>query len=118
MTEARTEIAGAAESDAPQALRATPAVDIFENADEVLILADLPGVSRDAVNIRVDERELTIEATRTIAGGEPIQYRRAFGVPRYLDAGATSAELLEGVLHLRLPKRDAAKPRKVEIKTA
>jgi HSP20 family molecular chaperone IbpA len=99
----------------------TPAVDIFENKDEVLILADLPGVERGDLAIHLEKNQLTIEARRlfsseTPASDQALDYRRAFVVPQGIDAEKISAELALGVLSLRLPKSAALKPRQIAVK--
>jgi HSP20 family molecular chaperone IbpA len=95
-----------------------PPVDIFENKDEILILADLPGVTPEALSVNVDKDQLTIEAHRAqVASDErSFDYRRTFVVPRGLDADKISATLVNGVLKLTLPKPAALKPRQIEVK--
>jgi HSP20 family molecular chaperone IbpA len=99
-------------------LRAAPAIDIYENDDHVLILADLPGVEKGAVDVQVDDRELTIRATKKTKDGDAVQYQRTFTMPRHLDPTSTGAELRDGVLHLRLPKRETAKPRRIVVRAS
>jgi HSP20 family protein len=97
----------------------TPAVDIYENNDEVLILADLPGVAKDDLTIHMDKGKLAIEGRRP-TGGEPgaeaFDYRRTFAVPQGIDVEKIVAQLTGGVLRLHLPKSAALKPRQIEIK--
>src|SRR5687768_5965010 len=97
-------------ADAREKLRETPvvhpAVDIYENGDEVLLVADVPGVANDQVTIHFDKGQLTIEGRRAetvqgLAGG--FDYRRTFAVPQGIDADKISAELTSGVLQLHLP---------------
>jgi HSP20 family molecular chaperone IbpA len=89
-----------------------PPVDVFENADRILIQADLPGVSRDQLAIRVDQRALTIEGRRENGHG----WRREFTLPESIDAARITAELHDGILELALPLAEKAKPRTIEIK--
>ena len=97
---------------AQEATRAVaPPVDIFENNDEILILADFPGVERDALHVRLDASELTIEGH-----SEATTLRRAFQVTNTIDPDRISAELSAGVLRVRLAKREEAKPRRIEVK--
>ncbi len=100
-----------------------PRVDIYENDEEVLLLADLPGVSQDSLSIHLDKDELTLQATarqastRSPLRGEfaPVAYRRAFLVPAGIDAERVSADLKQGVLWLHLPKSAALKPRQIQV---
>jgi HSP20 family molecular chaperone IbpA len=109
------------DGDAPEkmAQRATviPAVDIFENKDELLIFADLPGVSKDSLAISFDKRQLTLEGRLREFGPdeEPFDYRRTFVVPQGIDAEKISASLQNGVLRLSLPKPAALKPRQIAV---
>jgi HSP20 family molecular chaperone IbpA len=90
---------------------ATPRVDVFENKDEVLLLADLPGVTQDGLKLHLDEEQLDLE------GQTPsFDYRRSFYMPQGTDRERVSAELKNGVLWLHLPKSPAIKPRRIEVK--
>jgi HSP20 family molecular chaperone IbpA len=93
----------------------SPPVDIFENKDEILILADLPGVTTDALSVNLDKDQLTIVASRTPAGDQPFDYRRSFVVPGGIDAEKITANLQNGVLRLVLPKPAALKPRQIAV---
>ena len=103
---------------------ASPRVDVFENKDELLLIADLAGVAESNLGIHLDEEELTIEGRPDEDRGEttlqrefrPFDYRRSFVVPPGIDRNRISAELKEGVLWLHLPKSDALKPRRIEVK--
>jgi HSP20 family molecular chaperone IbpA len=103
------------------AQRATvaPPVDIFENKEELLILADLPGVAREDLSVHFEKGRLSIEGRLRSFGPdeEPFDYRRSFVVPQGIDAEKIAANLQNGVLRLSLPKPAAAKPRQIEIKT-
>lgn len=102
-----------------------PRVDVFEDERGITLLADLPGVPRDQLDIKVDGDTLTIEgavATTTPAGLQPAyvelrvpRYRRAFTLSRELDAGHIEANLKDGVLNLRIPKQAHAQPRRVNV---
>jgi HSP20 family protein len=95
-----------------------PPVDIFESQDEILILADVPGVTTDGLAINLDRDHLTIDARRTQAstGEEAFDYRRTFVVPHGIEADKIAASLQNGVLRLSLPKPAALKPRQIEVK--
>lgn len=99
------------------AQRATyaPPVDIYENKDEILIQADVPGVAKDDLAIHLDKDQLTIEAHRP-RGVEPaFDYKRTFVVPRGIDAEKIGASLQSGVLTLKLPKSAAMRPRQISV---
>jgi HSP20 family molecular chaperone IbpA len=101
-----------------------PAVDIYENDDEILLFADMPGINRDDISINVDNGRLVIVGPRKlekygVTGWEEfgeLEYRRTFSVPQTIDVERVNAELKEGVLKLHLPKSEKAKPRQIEIK--
>ena len=101
-----------------------PAVDIYENEREYLILADLPGVPSDGVQIRFENGELSLEAARQNGdNGEYIgteivaaDYRRLFRIPEIVDSEKIDAQLKNGVLHLVLPKSSKARPRQISVK--
>lgn len=105
-------------------LTVSPVCDIYENKDEVLLVADLPGVSPEALRINVENDELTLEAPRelasegTLVGGElrACDYRRSFVVPSGIDASKIEAELKAGVLRLHLPKSAEVKPRQISVR--
>lgn len=103
-----------------------PPVDIFEDDDSVILLADMPGVSREHLDVRVDGDTLLIEGTADVPQvGEmelihsemlsPV-YRRSFSLSRDLDPQKIEAELKDGVLRLRLHKAEQAKPRRIEVR--
>jgi HSP20 family protein len=95
-----------------------PPVDIFESKDELLILADVPGVVSESLAVNLDRDHLTIEARRAerSAGAEAVDYRRTFVVPWGIDSAKIAASLQNGVLRLVLPKPGALKPRQIEVK--
>ena len=101
-----------------------PPVDIYENTDELLVIADLPGVSREDLKINLEKNLLRIEGRRRDVGeGEalaaeyrPFDFRRSFAVPQGIDAEHIHAELAQGVLRLHLPKAAAVKPRQIHVK--
>ncbi len=102
-----------------------PAVDIYENEHEYLVLADLPGVPSDGVRIRFENGELSLDATRQNGdNGEYIgteivaaDYRRLFRIPETVDSEKIDAQLKNGVLHLVLPKSSKARPRQISVKS-
>lgn len=103
-----------------------PPVDVFENDASITLLADLPGVAREQLQVRVDGDSLVLEATATLgAGPQDMQlvygeaqcptYRRQFTLSRELDTGRIEAQLRDGVLRLTIPKADEARPRRIEV---
>ena len=104
-----------------------PAVDIYENEREYLVLADLPGVPHDGVQIRFENGELSLFARREDAeakdaetiGSELVtaDYRRLFRIPEIVDSEKIDAKLVQGVLHLVLPKASKARPRQISVKS-
>ena len=105
-----------------------PPVDVIEDASGITLYADLPGVPRDKLHLRVEGDQLTIEAELVIAlpqGMEPshaevqhTRYRRAFTLSNELDADKVGAELSQGVLRVRIPKAAHAQPRRIEVTVA
>ena len=105
-----------------------PPVDIVEDAQGITVTADLPGVDPDDLVIRVDGRSLTLEAPLRLGEADSIafvysevrasRYRRSFELSGELDTGAIQADLKDGVLKLRLPKTERAKPRRIEVRAA
>ena len=104
----------------------TPPVDIYEIQEGLVVKADLPGVARDSMDIRVENNLLTIRAKAAhVAPGEPIyreyglvNFFRQFELNERVDQSKISAELNHGVLTLNLPKAEEAKPRKIDVKVA
>jgi len=109
---------------APPAL--VPPVDVIEDAGGITLYADLPGVSRERLNVHVEGDTLVIEGEMGLEIPQDLQathvevslprYRRVFALSKELDAQRLSAELKQGVLKLRLQKAEHAKPRRIEIK--
>lgn len=90
-------------------------VDIYEGTDELLLLADLPGVEPDGLSVSFEAPELRIEGRRG-SGDTASVYSRTFRVSEQLDPGGITAELNAGVLKLRLAKAAHTKPRKIEVR--
>jgi len=106
----------------------TPRVDVLEDGTGITLLADLPGVSRDALEIHVEGDSLTIEGQVSPATPEAMEatyaevrvprYRRMFTLSRELDGSRIEAQLKDGVLRLRIPKQEHAQPRRVQVKVS
>lgn len=103
-----------------------PLVDIFENDDQILLHADMPGVAKEQISVHVDNGRLEISGVRKLdtTGSEiwkefdSVEYKRVFSVPQSIDVPKVNAELKDGVLKLYLPKAEAAKPKVIEIRSA
>jgi HSP20 family molecular chaperone IbpA len=103
-----------------------PPVDIFEDAHGIMVVAEMPGVSKDRLNVQTDRNSLTIEGEAVIdipQGMEPIhadvqytRYSRTFVLSAELESEAIDAKLKDGVLTIRIPKRREFRPRKVEVR--
>ncbi|NKE65909.1 Hsp20/alpha crystallin family protein [Ramlibacter sp. RBP-2] len=103
-----------------------PPVDVFENESGITLLADLPGVPRERLGVRVDGDSLFIEATAASSGPDNMElvygeaqipsYRRQFTLSRELDASRIEAALKDGVLRLTIPKLEEARPRRIEVR--
>lgn len=109
-----TENGGRAEKTRTRQL--TPAVDVYENEAEIVVVADLPGVTHERLDIQIDPPELRIETKPDDRDGS--SYRRSFTIDERIDATKVSADLKNGVLTIRLPKADEVKPRKIAIRGA
>ena len=107
-----------------QRLTVAPRVDVYENADELLLVADVPGATKETVSVQLEKGQLTIEATRSPASeGSPLveeyrpaDYARVFAIPQGVDASKIDAQLSSGVLRVRLPKSEALKPRRIDVR--
>ena len=102
----------------------TPAVDIFESDDKLTLVADMPGVVKDGLEINLEKGVLTLNgAVNAETRGKAIlnefstaNYYRQFKLSELIDAEKTVAELKNGVLTLDIPKAESAKPKKIEIR--
>src|SRR5689334_4974493 len=102
-----------------------PRVDVLEDDTGLTLRADLPGVPRDKLELKVEGDTLQIEGAislQTPEGLEPVyaelrlsRYRRRFTLSRELDAAHIDAKLADGVLTLRIPKHAHAQPRRIEV---
>jgi len=94
--------------------RLLPPVDVLESETEVLLVADLPGVSKDHLSVTVEGADLTVSTD----GDDVPHYHRAFRVPDVVDSEAIGADLRDGVLLIHMPKVPAAQPRRVAVQSA
>lgn len=103
-----------------------PAVDIYENRDEILVVADVPGAQSDRVTIRLEKNELYLHARRADEKPGKLQlgrqgfadYSRTFIVPTGIDGGKITAEMNAGVLQIHLPKSESLKPRQIQVRAS
>jgi HSP20 family protein len=104
----------------------TPAVDIYETENDLVVKADLPEVELKDIDVRVENQTLTIAGERkfekqdNVAGYHRIErsygnFTRSFAVPNSFDTEKISASFSNGVLSVSLPKKEAAKPRQIKI---
>ena len=104
-----------------------PPVDIFEDAHGIMVIAEMPGVSKERLTVHADRNSLQIEGEAqidTAPGMEAIyadvqstRYARSFVLSGELETDAIDAKLKDGVLTLRIPKRAEYRPRKIEVQT-
>ena len=102
-----------------------PNVDILEQAEELLVLADLPGATNDQIDINFEKGVLTLHAKVPLRQGEDQRYLlreygvgdyyRTFQVSESIDVSRIAAEYANGVLTLHLPKAESIKPRKISV---
>ena len=107
-----------------------PPVDIFENGDHELVLkAELPDMSREDIDITVDHGTLTIKGEKKMSNDVKEEnfhrierrygsFSRSFSLPQTVDTGKVAAEYRNGVLTVRVPLREEAKPRQIKVDVA
>ncbi len=105
----------------------SPNVDILENADELTLIADVPGVAPDSIDIQYERGELAIRGRVTSSGNHPNVLLHEYGVGDFyrvfqlgegIDNSKIGAEIANGVLTVHLPKMERVKPRKIEVQRA
>lgn len=113
-------------NDATRKSGYVPAVDIFEDKEKVVLTAELPGIKRENVKVNVENGVLTISGHRKHESEEKKEgyrrvehsygsFRRAFVLPDTVEVDKTEAKLADGILTLTLPKKEAVKPREIEV---
>jgi HSP20 family protein len=107
-----------------------PPVDIYQNGDQELVLkAEVPDMSREDIDITVENYVLTIKGEKKLSGDAKEEqfhhverrygaFSRSFSLPRTVDASKVSAEYRNGVLTVKLPLREEAKPRQIKVDVA
>jgi HSP20 family protein len=111
-----------------QKTTAVPHIDIYEKDEELLLVAEMPGVNDSSASVDVDNGLLTIEGdiTREVEEGFcPVRaerradaFRRTFEISDSIDTAKITANMKYGVLTLKLPRREERKPRKIEVSAA
>ncbi|MEX3860369.1 Hsp20/alpha crystallin family protein [Paraburkholderia sp. BR10923] len=105
----------------------TPPVDIFEDSHGITLWADLPGVTRERLDVKVHDGNLYIEAEAMVPTPAELRlqhaeirqphFARAFSMNADFDASKIEANLKDGVLKLTIPRRDEARPHRIEVRT-
>jgi HSP20 family protein len=105
-----------------------PHVDVLEDASGLTLLVDMPGVPKDAIELKLEGDALSIGGdivADSVPGLQPVytelaaaRYQRAFTLSRELDASRIEASGRDGVLRLRIPKTERAQPRRIEVRSA
>jgi HSP20 family molecular chaperone IbpA len=103
----------------------TPRVDVLEDDSGITLIADMPGVSKESLEVNVENEALVIEGVISSATPQALEatyaeirvprYRRSFTLSRELDAGHIEAQLKDGVLKLRIPKHEQARPQRISV---
>ena len=103
-----------------------PRVDVLEDETGITLLADLPGVPREHLELKVEGDTLLVEGVVSTPMPQELKsvyaevrvprYRRSFTLSRELDAGRIEANLKDGVLNLRIPKQEHARPRRIDVR--
>lgn len=98
--------------------RFAPAVDIYETDAELVLLAEMPGVEAQGLQVEIERNILTLEGEVAVVEGEArTSFFRQFKLSERFDAEAGEAGLQDGILKLRLPKAEAAKAKRIAVKT-
>lgn len=103
----------------------TPRVDIFDSESEARVYLDLPGVARDDLSLRYEDGELHVEGKQQLESDVTYlrqefrrgTFQKSFSLGESIDTEGIDAELKDGVLVVRLPKSEASKTRKIEVKS-
>ncbi|MEE4239929.1 MAG: Hsp20/alpha crystallin family protein [Desulfopila sp.] len=108
------------------AANGAPRTNLYDNGEEFLVVAEVPGMSKDDINIRIQGNYLELSGTRKADAPEgyrthraerPVaSFTRSFTIPSDVDGERVQASLKDGLLTLKLPKAEAAKPKQIEIR--
>jgi HSP20 family protein len=117
---------GVERSEREPSVALVPPADVFEDADGITLQLDMPGVSRDRLNLQTDKNSLVIEGNAQIdmpqgmaalyADVRSTFYRRSFVLSDELETEKTEANLKDGVLTVHIPKRSEVRPRRIEVR--
>jgi len=120
-------VASREEEQSRRSVTLTPPVDIFEDSQGVTLWADLPGVTKDRLEVKVHDGNLYIEAKAAVPTPPGLRlqhaeirqpnFARAFALGADFDASKIDANLKDGVLKLTIPRRDEARPRRIEVRS-
>jgi HSP20 family molecular chaperone IbpA len=115
-----------ASTDRAAGLVLRPPADVFEDNDGITLQLDMPGVSKERLSVHTDKNTLTVEGDVQIAMGQGMDalyaevhsthYRRSFTLSGELEPEKTEANLKNGVLTLRIPKRSELRPRRIDVR--
>lgn len=99
---------------------ASPSVGVYEAPHEYLVVADIPGVTKNDISVTFSGGDLRVHASRPAFDGDgrPTDYRRSLTVGRDVDVEQISAEIQQGVLRIHLPKLESAKPRQIDVRAS
>ena len=106
----------------------SPAVDIFEDKDAIYVKAELPGVKAEEVNVHVENNILTLSGERKLEKNDAREgyhriervygtFTRSFALPNNVAADQVEAEMTDGVLNVKIPKRTEAQPKKIAVRS-
>ena len=119
----------AGSKEMPYAVPFAPAIDIYEDNDAIVVKAEVPGLRPDDVQISVEDNVLTLRGERKIESESEKRegfhrrersygaFSRSFTLPATVDSEHIEADLSDGVLTLRVPKKAAPEPKRIEIKS-
>jgi HSP20 family protein len=104
----------------------TPAVDIYENTDSVVVKAELPGVEKDQISVEVKDGILSLRGERKFEKEVKEEsyhrieraygsFQRSFSLPVSVDQEKVTAKFKDGVLEVKLPKKEQAKPKQIKV---
>jgi len=104
----------------------SPAVDIFETGDEIIVKAEVPGLAKDQIHVEVENGVLTLHGERKFEREVKEEnyhrvertygaFHRSFSLPGSVDAEKVRAEMKDGILEVRLGKREQAKPKQITV---
>lgn len=119
-----TGIAGTAFGAAATARAFSPAVDVRANEDEIVLVADVPGVKKEDLEVTLEDGVLTIKGQRRYEGSDKEKvwlgrsygsFERSFTLPETVDPDRLTADLADGVLTIRIAQQPKAKPKKIAI---